>query len=123
MDLRERVRVKEKSRAERILIALLSSTSAPSHSSAPLPLCRKGPESAGGVRWWGDGVGDSLMGWGTSGKWTLMKDKGMKQRDGYLCECVCVHVHVCVSLGGGGDYKGPQILRESVIGREIGNWD
>lgn len=69
---------------------------------------------------------DSLTGRGTSGEGMVIEDKGMRQRDW----CLCVHVWsrlgvcvcVCVSWGED-DWRRPQILGESVIGREMGYWD
>lgn len=83
------------------------------------------------------GVG-GIFSWdgGTSVKWMVKQDKGMRQRDwclyvqGWSCLCLCVctraqvfdRICVCVSWGED-EWRGLQNLGESVIGREMGNWD
>ncbi len=62
----------------------------------------------------------------------VMEDKGMKQRDWCLCACmklsvllsVCVCEDLmCASHGGRKTREGLGSSGESVIGREMGNWN
>ena len=130
----------EKREQRRFLIALLSSTSARHIHQLVFPSSEKGLESmAAGFYFIILGHrGDSLMGRATSGKGMVMEDKGMRQGDwclcvhvwsclcSFVCVCVCVcerEALICVSHGGRTTGEGLKASGESVIGREMGNWD